>query len=366
MKYSIFLLPIIISIFISCDSAPTNRIEKAPSAPKPQNDTIAEQKPIIQSIEKDTAASDTLTEYEQMLIKAGFVDISQIDSSIIVDLLYASENNFLQKDLYDGFSKCYLPKPVAEKVKMAQSLLKSQDSSYSLIIYDGTRPHSIQQRMWDELDMPLAKKKKFLARPNIISMHNFGAAVDVSLCIDGEPLDMGTEVDYAGELAYPNLEDYFLENGLLYQEQVDNRKILRNAMLEAGFIYNLYEWWHFSSCKRHIALQKYPLINDFSSYTAPQVLVAEQRDSSERVIFKVQLAAAAKPLSPQHKIFTLKNVSYYKHQNMYKYTTGSFHNLSNAYSYRDSILTTSYNQAFIVCFYKGERIHIKDAIALQE
>lgn len=327
------------------------------------NDSVTNTPPLSAAItKKDTAISA----YEQMLIKAGLVDLQSIDSSILIDIKYAEENNFMGKDLYEGFKKCYLPPEVAYKVAKAQKMIQLIDGRLSIIIYDAVRPRSVQRRMWEELDMPFDKKKRFLAKPEIISLHNFGAAVDASLCYKGKPMDMGTEFDYAGELAYPILEQYFLEKGHLKQNQVMNREILREAMVKAGFIYNRYEWWHFSACKRNIALQKYALIDDFSSFSVPDKFVAEATDTSDYVIFKVQLAAAASPLKPAHKIFSLKDVGYYKHNNMYKYTSGSFRDLGEAYSYRDSILDNVYEQAFIVCFHKGERIHIRDAIALLE
>lgn len=320
--------------------------------------TTKQYTPVIQSPDS--------TDYAKMLKKLGHINIHSIDSTIEVEIMYATNDNFLGKDLYNGFNACYLQKDVAIKLSEAQKIIKSTDPRLSIIVYDGTRPRSIQRQMWDEVDMPYKEKKKFLAKPEILSLHNFGAAVDVSLTYKGKPIDMGTDFDHAGELAYPSLEKYYLSQGILKQHQIANRELLRESMVKAGFIYNLYEWWHFSSCKRNLALVTYPIIDNFDSYSIPERHLAASIDTAGHVTFKVQLSASARKLPRNHKIFTLKDVSYYKHNNMYKYTSGSFKELGKAYTYRDSILDNVYDQAFIVCFHKGNRIHIQEAIALLE
>jgi D-alanyl-D-alanine dipeptidase len=51
-----------------------------------------------------------------------------------------------------------------------------------------------------------------------------------------------------------------LLEGRLTEEQINNRKLLRDIMHKAGFSYLPTEWWHFNSCSRPEAMQKYRII----------------------------------------------------------------------------------------------------------
>ncbi len=198
---------------------------------------------------------------EQSIIDAGLVDIKTIDSSIVVDLKYSSTDNFMGIDMYGDFNKCYLQPDVAEKLKLAQFVLKSKFSYYSLIIFDAVRPRSIQQEMWTTIDVPYYEKSKYLSNPNGGSLHNFGAAVDVSIIDEnGYVLDMGTPYDYFGELAYPREEDRMIKEGKLTHNQLLSRELLRSTMNQAGFFGITTEWWHFNSCCRNEAYTKYAII----------------------------------------------------------------------------------------------------------
>ena len=51
-----------------------------------------------------------------------------------------------------------------------------------------------------------------------------------------------------------------IKEGKLSKKQLDNRLLLREAMTNAGFTALTTEWWHFNSCTRHEARQKYEII----------------------------------------------------------------------------------------------------------
>jgi D-alanyl-D-alanine dipeptidase len=199
--------------------------------------------------------------FEQNLIDAGLVNVLELDSTIALDLKYSTEDNFLEKDVYGDFDQCYLQPDVAEKLVLAQLLLRSKRPNYSILVYDAVRPRSVQQKMWNIVDLPIQEKVKFISNPANGSLHNFGAAVDVSLVDEyGNELDMGTPFDYIGELAHPVKEKDFLASGELVEQQVKNRKLLRSVMHKAGFFNIQTEWWHFNSCYRKEAQEKYHII----------------------------------------------------------------------------------------------------------
>lgn len=99
--------------------------------------------------------------------------------------------------MYEGLTECYLPCEVAIKLCNAHYYLKQAFPDYNIIVFDAVRPLHIQKQMWEELKMPAAQKINYLAHPNDISLHNYGAAVDVGIIGNNDVLlDMGTPFDF--------------------------------------------------------------------------------------------------------------------------------------------------------------------------
>jgi D-alanyl-D-alanine dipeptidase len=198
---------------------------------------------------------------EQKFIAHGLVNIKTLDTSIKVSLKYSTEDNFLHKNMYGGLHNCYLQKEIAEKLVKAQKILKDRFPFYSLIIYDGVRPLSIQRMMWDELQVPEHLKDKYVSNPEVGSLHNYGCAVDVSIVNEhGWEMDMGTPYDYFGELGHPISEQRMMSEGKLTWRQYENRKLLREIMYAAGFTGITTEWWHFNGSSLRSAQEKYLII----------------------------------------------------------------------------------------------------------
>ncbi len=259
MKRS-FIVLIISVYFLACDYfAPQKK--KSTLVAKVAVDLLSS-KPIIDSVVSLPLQTPFVYgDIEQRIIDAGLIDIKKVDSSIVVDLKYSTCDNFLFMDVYGAFNKCYLQPDVAEKLKMAQQFLKAKFPYYSLIVYDAVRPRSIQYTMWDTIAVPLKERSKYVSNPKYGSLHNFGAAVDISI-IDksGYVLDMGTSYDYFGELAYPREEERMIKEGKLSKVQWLNRELLRSVMIQAGFTGITTEWWHFNSCYRQQAYTKYRIV----------------------------------------------------------------------------------------------------------
>lgn len=202
-----------------------------------------------------------LPELERRLIEMGLIDVQTLHPDIRVDLKYATKDNFLGEDVYLGLKRAYLQPEVAQMLLRAQEYLQQLKPGYALIVFDAARPVQVQQKMWDMVDAPFEEKIKFLSNPRNGSLHNFGAAVDVSIADEmGMELDMGAPFDYMGELAWPVKERELLEKGLLRPEQIQNRALLRQVMRHAGFFNIQTEWWHFNAMKREVAKEKYQII----------------------------------------------------------------------------------------------------------
>jgi D-alanyl-D-alanine dipeptidase len=210
-------------------------------------------------IREETA--NEISPIEKQLIEMGLVNIHDLDSGIVVELRYSTTNNFIGLDMYGDFDACYLQKDVAEKLVKAQQFLQSKYPFYSLVVYDAVRPLHIQQQMWDTLKLPPGQKTKYLSNPGNGSLHNYGAAVDLSIIDEnGIPLDMGTPFDFFGEKAHPVKEKELLANGILSQREIFNRELLRDVMRHGGFFGIQTEWWHFNSCTRAEAAVKYAMV----------------------------------------------------------------------------------------------------------
>jgi D-alanyl-D-alanine dipeptidase len=113
--------------------------------------------------------------------------------------------------------------------------------------------------MWDLVKN--TSMQPYVANPKWGSMHNYGAAVDITIVDEqGRRLDMGTPVDYFGRLAQPALEEKFLREGRLTPDQVRNRRLLREVMSDAGFLPISIEWWHFNAFEKSEVRSRYSIV----------------------------------------------------------------------------------------------------------
>ncbi|MDZ4125866.1 MAG: M15 family metallopeptidase, partial [Hydrogenophaga sp.] len=78
--------------------------------------------------------------------QADLVNIQKINPRIIVELRYASKNNFTGKKIYQT-NTCYLKKATALKLDCVQKELETQ--GLGLKIWDGYRPPEAQKKLWE-------------------------------------------------------------------------------------------------------------------------------------------------------------------------------------------------------------------------
>lgn len=259
LKYSLFI--IWFCLFACNDEGnKKNNISKI----KQQDTLSSRNKRIVDSLStRNKQNKKQLSQLEQKLINAGLIDIQTLDSSILVDVRYATKNNFMGEVLYPNYHKVYLQSIVAKRLITAQKYLKKIDSNLTLYVFDGARPQSVQQAMWDALDtIPVNKRTRFLSNPKNGSIHNYGCAVDLTIK-DLETdtlLDMGARYDDLRRIAYPRYEEEFLKKGLLTPQQVSNRKLLRRVMNIGGFWVIQTEWWHFNAFTREKAKKMFSII----------------------------------------------------------------------------------------------------------
>lgn len=191
------------------------------------------------------------------------VSVDFYNKAIYWDLKYASTDNFMHRKLYDTLKKPFIQIAIARKLAKCQEYFASINADYHLLIYDALRPLSVQWEMWNALDtIPVIDRVKFVSNPANGSVHNYGAAVDITICTSNKtPLDMGAGYDDIRKIAYPSLEKDFLKSGELTLEHIANRQLLRNVMHQQNFRNIPTEWWHFNAAARSTIQRKYHIVS---------------------------------------------------------------------------------------------------------
>jgi zinc D-Ala-D-Ala dipeptidase len=178
------------------------------------------------------------------------VPVLEVIPDAIVDLRYATADNFMGKQVYPSDARCLLLSRSAERLKQAAQTLRTQ--GFRLKLYDCYRPHSVQYELWKVLPKP-----GYVADPKTGSNHNRGGAVDLTLATaDGGTVEMPTPYDSFTVAAH-----HGYDGGT--SSSRENRERLKRAMLQAGFKTNRMEWWHYDLP----AAAKAPLRNE--PFTAP-------------------------------------------------------------------------------------------------
>jgi D-alanyl-D-alanine dipeptidase len=191
----------------------------------------------------------------------GLVDVGA-KLPVHVELKYATDDNFMHRDVYGGLKRCFLVEDAARMLADAHALLQRRAPGLTFVMYDCARPRRVQLVMWDVVKG--TKQQGYVANPHAPpgSVHNTGCAVDMSLwdTAKNAPLDMGTPFDFFGPAAQPRNEVDLWKAGSLSSEQLANRLLLREVMLRAGFRILPHEWWHFDCAPGGEARRKYPTI----------------------------------------------------------------------------------------------------------
>lgn len=177
----------------------------------------------------------------------GLINIQSLDPNILVDLMYAKADNFVGRVLYTDLKEAYLHPEAANALIKAQKLLKAIHPSYRLIVYDATRPMSIQQQMWDTVKG--TPSENYVSDPaNKGGTHNYGFAVDVSIydTLRKDTIPMGVKVDHLHSESNIDKEDQLVLTGKISAEAKSNRELLRYVMTQSGYHTLRSEFWHFN------------------------------------------------------------------------------------------------------------------------
>lgn len=212
-------------------------------------------------VEAAADAAIQVSPLEQHLLDMGYVDVTDVDSTIVIDLKYATTDNFTGENLYGDLRRVYLHPDAAERLAEASRLLRAEHPGYRLKVFDGARPMSVQRKM--HALVAGTKLSKYVSNPaRGGGMHNYGVAVDLTIVDDrGDELPMGSPYDSFVEASGTRAEQQLVNRGLITQQELQNRQLLRSVMTRAGFRTIPSEWWHFNLVSRNEARQRYPVID---------------------------------------------------------------------------------------------------------
>lgn len=187
----------------------------------------------------------------------GLVRVTDIDPTIVIDLKYATPDNFTGQKIYVE-DVCVLRRETAEKLASANAQAKAL--GLRIKIWDAFRPLSAQKVLWS-----YCPDSRYVADPEAGgSRHNRGGAVDITLVgKDGRELEMPSGFDDFTELAS-------VHHSQMTEQANKNLALLQSVMVAHGFQVYEHEWWHFEDCET----QNFPLVDislaPFLHYELPQ------------------------------------------------------------------------------------------------
>ncbi len=199
----------------------------------------------LADLEREARAASPPVEHNRPL-QPDLVELTSLDSTIHLEVRYATTNNFLGNKFYPQ-ARAFLQRPAAEALVRAHRFLRSK--GYGILVHDSYRPWYVTKMFWDAV--PEADKL-FVADPADGSRHNRGAAADITMyeLATGRPVDMPGTYDETSDRSFANYP-----GGTALQRW--HRALLRRAMESEGFTVYHAEWWHFD----HKGWSNYPIMN---------------------------------------------------------------------------------------------------------
>jgi N-acetylmuramoyl-L-alanine amidase len=98
----------------------------------------------------------------------------------------------------------------------------------------------------------------------------------------------------------------------------------------------------------------------------PDPELSTKTTNEDPIVYRVQFYASPKKLPLTDTRFkNIKDLSYYDHNGMHKYTSGNFSSRSQANEFKNKMRSEGYSDAFVVVFNNNKRISLKEATLLE-
>ncbi len=176
---------------------------------------------------------------DQKMKTHGMLNLKKICPDLVIHMPYATTQNFIQTQVYPDHH-AYLVEDAAMALFGVTQTLKKRN--FRLLLWDAYRPFSVQEVFWRHVpdERYLSKPERNGQQMVSGSHHSRGAAVDVSLLDDqGNYISMPSDFDDFSEKAHSHLPH-------ASSEEKKNVLLLRELMLDHGFLGIKYEWWHYN------------------------------------------------------------------------------------------------------------------------
>jgi len=188
----------------------------------------------------------------------GFVYLKDVDPTIIQDMRYATDNNFIGRPIKGYHApQCILTREAARALSKLQQQLRQQ--SLGLKVFDCYRPETavkdfvawsqdftdqkMKQDYYPNINKSDVFKLNYVAEK---SGHSRGSTVDLTIVHlqlhsikDPVEIEMGTHFDFLDKTSHPLAEN-------VTRKAHYNRLLLQHLMQEHGFKPIDTEWWHFT------------------------------------------------------------------------------------------------------------------------
>lgn len=186
----------------------------------------------------ETQVQPTLSQTDENMQSAisneatDYVNVAEYIPNIIIDLKYATTDNFTGQVIYD-FNNAYLR--YGTVVKLADAEAELESLGYRIKIWDAYRPFFAQEFLWSIYPDP-----NFVANPaNGYKAHNLGGTLDMTITdMDGNEVLMPSAFDDFTSKADRNYNDVDAQAGA-------NSDFLEELMVRHGFSFYSGEWWEY-------------------------------------------------------------------------------------------------------------------------
>jgi len=196
-KYFGFFPTFTLLLIFSCQTTPT---DTPPPITANNTDTLPFVPVDIFTVNKIDKKIATIHPIDYDTTK--WTELIRLDENFILNLKYATEDNFVDRQLYDC-PRCFL--------------------------------HPEAESLWDIMPNP-----SYVTPPKKGSMHNRGLAVDLTIAhLNGDTLEMGTPFDYFGARGHHTYRHHT-------PTVQANRALLKSTMAKYGFSSIRTEWWHYN------------------------------------------------------------------------------------------------------------------------
>lgn len=244
-----------------------------PAPPEESTGTVATS-PSTEPTQSETLPPQLIIQLEPG--EGDFVKVQTYIPDVVVELRYATENNFTNQQIYE-FSDAWLRYGTVKKLMLVQEELRQY--GYRLKIWDGFRPPAAQFKLWEVCPDPT-----YVSNPNNgFSSHSRGNTVDVTLVHeDGTELSMPTGFDDFSGLADRDYSD-------CGAEAAANALLLERIMEKHGFKPYYGEWWHFTDTQSYAVEQTFEPVAAAVYYADCNEFISlrTQPSTSAQVIAKI-------------------------------------------------------------------------------